>query len=386
MPSEEESRPVLAKKVSSDSLTECGARLRDGHLVAFPTETVFGLGCHALDPSAITKVFQAKERPLTDPLIVHVNDRQDAFDLWEADASSKEGQALLALCQQFWPGPLTLVAKAASHVPSILMANTGFVACRSPSHPIARALIDESRVPLAAPSANKFGHVSPTRADHVWDDLLHEDVWIIETESNTEDDSLGQVCDVGVESTVAKVEMMGQQGRVTLLRQGAVSVVDIGNCLVQAGLAEHFTVEAQTKKTVEDHVATIAPGQTTRHYSPNIPSFILAQSLYVNADSTTKDDKNYLSKSVIIDFGGNLTAWKAHALAYRDLSALGDSSEAAKAVFATLRWAEQVHGADQILFPEISEETSKCNDALKLAVKDKLTRAASGVMIESLSF
>jgi L-threonylcarbamoyladenylate synthase len=152
--SESNLRPVLAKKVSTDSMEECGHRLRDGHLVAFPTETVYGLECNALDPSAITEIFEAKERPLTDPLIVHVTEQEHSFALWSAESSSYEGKALLALCQHFWPGPLTLVAKAASHVPPTLMANSGFAACRSPSHPVARALIDASGVPLAGPSAN----------------------------------------------------------------------------------------------------------------------------------------------------------------------------------------------------------------------------------------
>lgn len=387
--SENNQRPMLAKKVSTDSLEECGQRLRDGHLVAFPTETVYGLGCNALDSSAITKVFEAKERPLTDPLIVHVTEREHAFELWNAESSSNEGKVLLALCQHFWPGPLTLVAKAASHVPPILMANTGFVACRSPSHPVARALIDASRVPLAAPSANKFGHVSPTRANHVWDDLLHEDVWIIETETeptdvnSSEKKSGSAVCNVGVESTVAKVEMLDDQGRVTLLRQGAISVADIQVCLEQAGLSDGFVVETHTKRTTEDHVATVAPGQTIRHYSPHIPSFILAQSRCLTAENISPADEAFLAKSVIIDFGAKLTAWKERAIAYRDLSESGDGAEAATAVFDTLRWAEQVEGATQILFPEI-EEGIKASDALTLALKDRLTRAASGEIIEEL--
>jgi L-threonylcarbamoyladenylate synthase len=419
-PSQE--RPVLAKLVTSDQLSECGARLRAGNLVAFPTETVYGLGCHALDPSAIAKVFHAKERPLTDPLIVHVTKTQDAFALWEAftgasdDSSTTtttlQARVLQALCGQFWPGPLTLVAKAASHVPSIVMANTGFVACRSPSHPIARALIDEAKVPLAAPSANKFGHVSPTRASHVWDDLLREDVWIIEAAMSHKDDEDNDstrdstVCQVGVESTVAKVELLEQSteggekseyGRVTLLRQGAISVDDVKMCLAQAGLSAVVEVEANTKRTTDDHTANVAPGQTIRHYSPRIPSFIVAQSLCCPETTTlalSPADTAVLKRSVVIDFGARLAAWKPNCLAYRDLSPLGHSSEAANVVFETLRWAEQVPGGQQILFPEIvvtmdhdlstPGELHVAVDALTLALIDRLTRAASGVIIETL--
>eukprot|EP00538_Stauroneis_constricta_P009104 CAMPEP_0119548950 /NCGR_PEP_ID=MMETSP1352-20130426/2750_1 /TAXON_ID=265584 /ORGANISM="Stauroneis constricta, Strain CCMP1120" /LENGTH=403 /DNA_ID=CAMNT_0007594363 /DNA_START=405 /DNA_END=1616 /DNA_ORIENTATION=+ len=385
-------RAVLARIVpSNNDLEECGSRLRGGDLVAFPTETVYGLGCNALDSNAITKVFEAKERPLTDPLIVHVNDRSSAFELWEAEPDSCEGKVLNALCDRFWPGPLTIVAKAKESVPPILMANTGFVACRSPSGNIARRLIDAARVPLAAPSANKFGHVSPTTASHVWDDLLHEDVWIVDSESpGSSSDADDAVCNVGVESTVAKVEAAASEdskgpGRILLLRQGAVSVQDIAACLEASGLSDLFDVETRTKKTTSDHVATVAPGQSIRHYSPNIPSFMVSTSRCKDESSPlSEEEKQFLKSSIIIDFGGLLRRWQSLSVAYRDLSPSGDSAEAAKTVFATLRWTEQVKGSVQrVIFPEI-EEDPDANDALRLALKDKMTRAASGNIIDSL--
>jgi L-threonylcarbamoyladenylate synthase len=402
----------IAKLVDPTELEKCGERLRQGGLVSFPTETVYGLGCNALDESAIIKVFEAKERPLTDPLITHVTDNKVAFDLWAADMGdetndpSMEGKALRALCERFWPGPLTLVAKAAPSVPPILMANTGFCACRSPQHPISIGLINAAKVPIAAPSANKFGHVSPTRSHHVWHDLQYEDVWIVkeeneETPSSSSDEA--SCCQVGVESSVAKVEMTsgGEKGRITLLRQGAVSLRDIEECLEKAGLDGNFEVLALTKKATDETVANVAPGQTIRHYSPDIPSFILSHSLCDNSVvSPSEADEKYLGKSVLIDFGRRLEAWKALCLAYRDLSEAGDSAEATKGVFETLRWAEQIQGADRILFPEIADEDeyqellnkeNKSNpisvgapDALSLALKDRLTRAASGVVIDSL--
>ena len=361
---------ILARKVSPDDLEDCGARLRNGDLVAFPTETVYGLGCHALDPEALRKVFQAKERPLTDPLIVHVVTTLDAQALWAASPTSTEEQTLQVLCDAFWPGPLTLVARAANHVPSLLMANTGYVACRCPSHPLARQLISLARVPIAAPSANKFGHVSPTRAHHVWDDLQQEDVWIVDAPS---------VCDVGVESTVAKVEFSQQDdvGTITVLRQGAVSGADLEACLQDEGLGDIITVISSTTKANKEEVAAVSPGQCYRHYSPDIPSFILSSQW----DSTTSDQPD-VSTTVVIDFHQKLVSLKCDALAYRDLSVSGDSSEAAQAVFEQLRWAEQVEGATQIVFPEL-QATDK-TDALTLALKDRLTRAASGVIIDNL--
>jgi tRNA threonylcarbamoyl adenosine modification protein (Sua5/YciO/YrdC/YwlC family) len=360
--------------------------------VSFPTETVYGLGCNALDPEAILKVFQAKERPLTDPLISHVTNPQDAFDLWEADTSadtaSMEGKALRALCEAFWPGPLTLVARAAPHVPPTLMANTGFVACRAPKHPISVALINAAKVPVAAPSANKFGHVSPTRSQHVWDDLKYEDVWIVveEDESNSKE----QCCEIGVESSVVKIEMnaqsSGKQGRITLLRQGAVSIQDIQNCLNGIGLAESFEILAKTKKATDETVAHVAPGQTIRHYSPNVPSFVLSRSFIEQSVAAYlgNKEKRHLASTVLVDFDGKLQPWEAFCLAYMDLSPSGDSAEASKRVFETLRWAEQVDGANKIMFPEVSsDDGSLGQDALMLALKDKLNRAASGVVIDS---
>lgn len=364
----------MARIVSPENLEACGERLRLGELVAFPTETVYGLGCHALDESAVSKVFQAKERPLTDPLIVHVVSEQDAQALWEASPESMEGKALSVLMDKFWPGPLTLVAKAAESVPNVVMANTGYVACRCPSHILARKLIACARVPIAAPSANKFGHVSPTRAQHVYDDLCDEDVWILDDEDS--------VCHVGVESTVAKLEFLNESssGTITVLRQGAVSAMDIQACLQQyEDLRDVFTVISKTKKENKEHVAAVSPGQCYRHYSPDIPSFMLSSDWKHHETG----DLPSISTTVVIDFHQQLVSLKSNVLAYRDLSSGGSSSEAAQAVFETLRWAEQVKGATRIVFPEIVGDTE--SDALTLALKDRLQRAASGVVIDCLS-
>lgn len=399
-----------AKYISSSdqSLKEAGERIRSGHLVSFPTETVYGLGCHALDPIAVSRVFDAKERPLTDPLIVHVNQVQDATKLWEASNSESsmsnsdgddsvfisnsnlEKRALEVLADQFWPGPLTLVAKASPEIPSIIMANTGFVACRSPSHPIARRLIAASGVPIAAPSANKFGHVSPTRAIHVMDDLGMEDVWIVNPDLDQDGEQTKKefVCDVGVESTVAKVEFLSPEGmgRVSILRHGAVSANEILDCLVKNGLGGSFEVVEKMQATGES-VSHVAPGQTIRHYSPNVESFLISHKRYANSSNTwSEEEKRHLETAVIIDFAGRLNSLKEMALAYRDLSSDGNSNTAAANVFDALRWSETVDGVKRVYYPEIVFDENKVgnNEALVLAIKDKLTRAASGVVIDIL--
>lgn len=351
---------VQAKIISTDRISECGARLRKGELVAFPTETVYGLGAHALDSNAIPKVFKAKERPLSDPLIVHVLEAKDALELWEEDTNP----ALLCLTEAFWPGPLTIVAKAKSHVPEIVMANTGFVACRCPSHTIARDLLRHAQVPVVAPSANKFGHVSPTRAEHVFDDLRYEDVWIVESK---------EICDIGVESTIAKVT---DGMNVVILRQGAVAAKDIKSCLHNAGLTD-CVVTSKSKTVIPDHVEAAAPGQMLRHYSPNIPSYIVSTSLAQT--DLTLESRSKLQCTVVIDYGSQLAHWQEFSLKYKDLSPNNTPGDATQALFDTLRWAERVQNAEFILFPNIEG-----SDALLLALKDRLTRAASGVEIDSL--
>jgi len=413
---------MVAKRVSATlpSLDQCGERLRSGKLVSFPTETVYGLGCHALDQKAVQKVFDAKERPLSDPLIVHVTRSEDALDLWAASSSMDsvgsgedetqrsmqqkqlqqiENQALSTLTQSFFPGPLTLVARAHPSIPQILMANTGYVACRSPSHPVARALIDAAKVPIAAPSANKFGHVSPTMAKHVMDDLGEEDVWVVDPSLGMEDDNANNgmvqdgnaVCQVGVESTVAKIEMNTNSsskvmGNITILRHGAISSQSIREALEKANLSQYFVVSDSVKFTSEK-VNNVAPGQTVKHYSPNVPCFMIGSSRQIQFKSEEKLDegeRTILSQSVIIDYGKRLLHYQPHALAYRDLSPERDPSIAASSIFETLRWSETVDGATRVFVPELVLENDECvgqPHALVLAVKDKLTRAASAVVV-----
>ena len=388
-----------AKRVTSQEIDACGRRLRQGDLVAFPTETVYGLGCHALDEQACHKVFAAKERPLTDPLIVHVNHAADAFVLWQATTdeasttqqSSLQARILTALCDAFWPGPLTLVAKASSAVPAVVMAGTGYCAARSPRHATARALIAAAAVPLAAPSANKFGHVSPTTAQHVWDDLQNENVWILEEQNDEPDNDTSRV---GVESSVVKLEMNDQDshGTLTVLRQGAVSVADLQAALQQVGLLDQVQVVAKTNQRVTEVTATVAPGQTIRHYSPNVPSYLLsaecvsslaALPVVVDEDSSLSA---LLASTVILDYGKICATWQGHVLAYRDLSPSGNSVQAAQGIYDCLRWAEQVPQAKYILFPSLlcDDDMDHGSDALLLAVQDRLTRAASGVVLDSL--
>lgn len=245
-------------------------------------------------------------------------------------------------------------------------------------------------VPVAAPSANKFGHVSPTTAQHVWDDLQNENVWILEEQHDQPDNDTSRV---GVESSVVKLEMNDQDshGTLTVLRQGAVSVTDLQAALQQVGLSDHVQVVAKSNQRVTEVTATVAPGQTIRHYSPNVPSYLLsaecvsslaAISVVIDKDSSLSA---LLANTVILDYGKTCATWQGRVLAYRDLSPSGDSAQAAQGIYDCLRWAEQVPQAKYILFPSLlRDDDHHGSDALLLAVQDRLTRAASGVVLDSL--
>jgi L-threonylcarbamoyladenylate synthase len=185
-------------------LQQAADLLRAGRLVAFPTETVYGLGAHALDEEAVRKVFEAKGRPPANPLIVHVAGVAEARLLaaaWPAAADR--------LAERFWPGPLTLIVPRMSHIPDMVTAGLGTVALRSPAHPVARALLAAAGIPVAAPSANRFTRISPTTAAHVAKDLGERIDLILD----------GGPTGVGIESTV--LDLSGEVP--VLLRPGAVS-------------------------------------------------------------------------------------------------------------------------------------------------------------------
>ena len=358
-----------AKLVPCTSLKQCAERILQNKLVSFPTETVYGLGANGLSPTAIEKIYIAKGRPKTSPLILHVLSIDDALKLWNI-TNDEERHVLVGLCRAFFPGPLTLISKANDSVPDVVTANTGFVAVRSPSHPIARELLSYSEgIPIAAPSANKFGHVSPTKAQHVYNDLYNEDVWIINEDNEQQK--------IGVESTVAKVD--ADNHVISILRHGVVSSYDIYKCLENLNLDNVYTIQnmVQSHSKEKNHVS---PGQTTRHYTPNIPCYMLSSTPIL-----TNSQIEILNQCIIIDYNQALIKYKDHVLYYKDLSSDGNSQDATSELFDTLRWAESVdQSVQRIYVPDILVGEDMDKDSLTLALKDRLTRAASGCVVSKI--
>lgn len=230
---------------SEGEIAHAAELLRAGKLVAFPTETVYGLGANALDAAAVARIFEVKGRPASSPIIVHVSTPERARSVvveWPQSAQT--------LAQKFWPGPLTLVLKKQSTVPTVVTAGLDTVGVRVPSHPVALALIEAAQLPIAAPSANRFTQLSPTTAEHVRQRLGARVDYILD----------GGECPVGIESTV--LSLAG--GRALLLRPGGISSRQIEEVI--------GPIERQTEVDAEAHPS---PGMHPRHYSPRTKVLLL---------------------------------------------------------------------------------------------------------------
>lgn len=229
------------------------AILRAGGLVAFATETVYGLGGLALDPRAAARIFEAKQRPRFDPLIVHVADRAQIAPL-----VSRVPDRFETLARRFWPGPLTLVVPKSALVPDLVTSGLPSVALRIPAHPLALELLARVGCPVAAPSANPFGRISPTCASHVADSLGDRIDYILD----------GGPCRVGLESTV--LDLSGD--RPLLLRPGGLPVEEIEQVV---GPVERLS-STRNESQVPSHAPLASPGLLDRHYAPTTPLVIVA--------------------------------------------------------------------------------------------------------------
>jgi L-threonylcarbamoyladenylate synthase len=312
-------------EASPGSIAEAAQALRAGGLVAAPTETVYGLAADATSDQAVAAIYAAKERPAINPLIAHV------LDLKAAREHAVFGLDAEKLARAFWPGPLTLVLPIAPTCRVSLLARAGLdtVALRAPSDETARALIEAAGVPLAAPSANRSGGVSPTTAAHVVADLDGRIDWILD----------GGPCRYGLESTI--IEAVGD--RIALLRPGAIA---------------REAIEAALGSPVElgqgSRARPNAPGQLASHYAPNAK-------LRLGAADVLADE-------AALDFGGKLL--RSGARARLDLSPSGDLVEAAANLFSHLRALDAGRAARIAVAPIPSH-------GLGAAINDRLRRAAA---------
>jgi L-threonylcarbamoyladenylate synthase len=232
------------------NLRRLAAALRRGELVAIPTETVYGLAADALDARACRAIFRAKGRPAHDPLIVHV------LDLAQAERLAEFNDTARKLARRFWPGPLTLVLPKKTCVPGIVTAGRDSVAIRAPAHPLARRLLRLAGIPLAAPSANPFGYISPTSSAHVLDGLGSRIAHVLD----------GGPCRVGVESTILDLT---NPARPRILRPGVITAKELAKFL-----GTNVTPATRGRKHSPPTTGLLAPGMLPRHYSPRTPLLI----------------------------------------------------------------------------------------------------------------
>src|SRR5215831_6607381 len=305
--------------------------LRNGELVAFPTETVYGLGADAGNPMAVRKIFELKGRPATHPVIVHLRDVSQ-LQRWVRQLPEEAK----VLASKFWPGPLTLVLNRAPAVGDVITGGQDTVAVRIPSHPIARQLLEGFGGGIAAPSANRYGHVSPTRADHVRDEFGKNVKIVLD----------GGDCKVGLESTI--VACVGDQPR--LLRPGAIT------------LSQLRTVVPNIVEGA-DPSAPRAPGSSPRHYSPHTPVALVPSRRLVDVMREFTDQRE---KVAVLSLRPPSTANR-----YMTWINAGSRFEQyARNLYSNLRTLDKV-GAKVLLVEEVpaGEQWD--------AIRDRLKRAAS---------
>lgn len=326
-------------------IAEAAAAIARGDLVAFPTETVYGLGGDALSPAAVARIFAAKGRPAEDPLIVHL---ADLADLPRVTAGlSPEAERLAA---RFWPGPLTLVLPRGPSVPLAVSAGRETVAVRLPAHPVARALIAAAGTPVAAPSANRFGHTSPTSAAHVLADLDGRIDYVLD----------GGPATIGVESTVLDISGPAP----TLLRPGGITLEQLRELLGEVALGGRPAASG----------GQVAPGQLDSHYAP-----ASAMRLCVGpADACRAWLRAQAAAARAAGRRVGLLVPDEDAAALADLGAdieplgpAGDSAAVAERLYAALR-ALDARRPDLILARDLGET------GIARAIRDRLSRAAGG--------
>ena len=308
---------VRIVRATQAEIDEAVTALRDGDLVAFPTETVYGLGANAQNPAAVQKIFEAKGRPTTHPVIVHL-DSPKYLHRWVREVPD----AAQALGERFWPGPLTLVLPRNPNVHDIVTGGQDTIAVRVPAHPMAQQLLTAFGGGIAAPSANRYGRISPTRAEHVRDELGDAVRIVLD----------GGESQVGLESTIVALDGAG----VRLLRPGAVTRAQI-----EAVIGPLAEAEADAKRS---------PGRLARHYSPKAPVRLNAMA--------PEPGEAYLA------FGPGDHRW--------NLSPSGDLREAAARLFAYLRDADRTDPLAIAVAPIPYE-------GLGEAINDRLKRAAGFV-------
>ncbi|MDD3303933.1 MAG: L-threonylcarbamoyladenylate synthase [Clostridia bacterium] len=339
--------------INQDKMTTVANSIRNGAVVVFPTETVYGIGANALNDEAVKKIFVAKNRPMDNPLIVHISNN----DMLEEVACSISNNEKL-LMKNFWPGPLTIILPKGKVISNLVSCGLDTIGVRMPSNEIALALIEASKVPIAAPSANVSGRPSGTAVSDIAFELQDKVDYIID----------GGMTNIGLESTVVKVV----DDTVKILRPGAITPENITSIGLNVELDSHLFSEARKDEKVE------SPGMKHRHYAPNITTIMV----YSNNDEKEYHgickiiEENTNQKIGIMGFDENKNKYNNYPnVTFLNIGPKENLEIIAKNIFTMLRKLDQYH-----LDLSIVEGVEK--KGLGLAIMNRLTRACGYHVIE----
>ncbi len=329
------------KMLTKNDVEEAARLIRQGECVAFPTETVYGLGAHALKKEAVAKIYSAKGRPADNPLIVHLHNIDQLTQV--ASGWPREAEVLM---KKFWPGPLTLVLRRKQQVPNIISAGLPTVAVRIPAHPLALELLERAGVPVAAPSANVSGRPSPTRASHVLEDLGGKIAAIVD----------GGETGWGVESTVLDCTVLPFR----LLRPGAVTLEQ---------LRQHVGV---VMARVETQHVPLSPGVKYQHYRPKARVVLFVGSAVQQAMTwRLAESRHRKLNTVVLAYSENITAYEN--VDTMDMGSRDDLQQAASRIYHLLREADR-QGYQLVLVEGVEER------GLGMAIMNRLRAAAAEIV------
>jgi len=332
-------------------ISEAAELLRQGSLVGFPTETVYGLGADALNANAVRSIFEAKGRPADNPLIVHIWNRDQLLPLCHIPPKA------IPLMDAFWPGPLTILFPRKSTVPDIVTAGLPTVAIRMPSHPVASQLLQVSGVPIAAPSANRSGKPSPTTSNHVYQDMNGRIPLIID----------GGSCDVGVESTVVDVT----HGQPIILRPGGITKE-----MLEKVLDEEVLLAGSILRPLKPDEKALSPGMRYKHYAPAGTVTLVSgpeQKVLQEMKNLVTQDRQNGMKACVMCFTEHMDFLKD--CNPHDLGSVYSDTEIAHRLFNTLRQMDDEEMDciySEVVLPE----------GVGLAVMNRLGRAAAFRVVE----
>lgn len=339
---------MITKTVSStpEHIAQAAQIIRQGGLVAFPTETVYGLGADAMNVRAVEKIFIAKGRPTADPLIVHI------AEISQLKQVTREFSAQArTLAEVFWPGPLTLILPKQAEVPDLVTSNLGSVAVRMPDNPVALALIRTAATPIAAPSANRFGHTSPTTAAHVLHDLEGRVDLILD----------GGPAHIGVESTV--LDLSTSPARI--LRPGGITREMLESLIGPVEILK------QTKKALP---GLPSPGLLEKHYAPHAEMILIREHSNKNTIAGLAKEYQTSGKKIgIMAVDEEITSLQSFGILTFSLGSINDLGGVARKIYAGMRYLDEQQ-VDLILCRDFGES------GLGLAIRDRLTRAATKII------